>query len=237
MSVGTPAEIQRHPYAPFLPAPARALILGSAPPWRFCAREPGLLRPGDLDYYYGSAAGGGNLLWDTLFLVLEPSSLPELLNLRRSASSSAEPSSLTRDFFQSFLSRHQLGMADILLTFSRQGRSSTDQALRPREFTPLLDLLAAAPQLQALLCTSRRVCRWLEDYLWGQGCSLDPAADAEEGRLILAPASVSQTPHRLPRVLILPSPSPLGQLRFPSRAAFADHLAESYARALLSFPA
>ncbi|MGC9361446.1 MAG: uracil-DNA glycosylase family protein, partial [Candidatus Syntrophosphaera sp.] len=93
-------ELQFHPYAPFIAENAKALILGSAPPWRFCVREPKPLNPLDIDYYYGSHNRGYNLLWELLFRVFESPALRELDKIRKLQSPRPEGTRQQTRFFQ-----------------------------------------------------------------------------------------------------------------------------------------
>lgn len=228
MAAGIDSEIQGHPYPPCVPDTARALILGSAPPWRFCAAEPKPLRERDLDFYYGSSDHGGNLLWEVLFRVFEPASVPELESLRALDLPRIQRTLAQRDFLGSFLQRHRLAVADILLRFERRERKAADAFLHPLEFLPLLQLLREHPSLGQVFCTSRGgVYRWLERYLAGEGVVLSPDPECDTYSFILPDAESPGI-----RVRILPSPSPVGRLRFPDQAEFVHFLTQSYSRML-----
>ena len=49
-----------HPYAPYVPAGAETLIIGTIPPYRFCGGGERQLFAGDVDFYYGSRS---NRFW------------------------------------------------------------------------------------------------------------------------------------------------------------------------------
>ncbi len=156
-------QLQTHPYPPFIPEEAEILLLGSAPPYRFCGESKSKLRQRDLNYYYGSSS---NLFWDLLFGICEPEALAEFELLRRSTNLD----NLTREkaiaFLQSFLTRHKLGLADILHRFKRCGESAADYQLQVLEYHDIVPLLSKNKKLGVICCTSKnRVYFWLRDYL------------------------------------------------------------------------
>ncbi|MFO8144250.1 MAG: uracil-DNA glycosylase family protein [Candidatus Syntrophosphaera sp.] len=223
-------ELQSHPYEPYIPENAAALILGSAPPWRFCVREPKPLKALDVDYYYGSHNRGYNLLWELLFRVFEPSGLEELDGIRKLQNPRPQRSKLQIQFFRVFLRSHSLGMADILLKFSRRDRSAADGKLKALEFTSLLGILEKHPGIRSIFCTSQnRVFLWLEHYLALNGVKMESGAGKTLFFTLPALPGTDHSPRRI-NVLVLPSPSPVGRIRFPSHQAFVAHLTEVYAR-------
>lgn len=232
MDKGMPEVIQRHPYAPFLPPGARALFLGSAPPARFCLPEPKPLGSRDLDYYYGSGSHGGNLFWDTLISVLEPESLPGLETLRALEPGFHDRSRRQRVWLQAFLSRHRLGIADILQSFGRKSGSARDSALSPREFADILSLAGQIQSPPVILCTSHQVRNWLNIYLRAKGYALQERRAGEF--LWIAPRDGGSADRAIefPRVGRLPSPSPMCCRRFASRDEFRGFLRQAYAEVL-----
>ncbi|MBW6513228.1 MAG: uracil-DNA glycosylase family protein [Candidatus Syntrophosphaera sp.] len=219
--------IQSHPYRPYVPDQARTLILGSVPPWRFCTEMPKPLSPKDMDYYYGSHVRGCNLLWEVLFRVLDPAALPELQKIRELQLQRVTRTEKQRVFLQDFLARHGLGIADILLRFERRDLGSADAKIRPLEFTDLTGILASRLNLANILCTSKKVDFWLREYLATQGIALESEHGAGAAFPLPDHDEASLTERRI-RVLILPSPSPVGRVRFPNHVAFVDHLTQAY---------
>lgn len=221
------AEVQTHPYQPFVPETAKVLILGSAPPSRFCTQEPKRLFDKDMDWYYGSCGRNCNLLWEMLFRVFEPEDLPELDQLRRLDAERMARTPFQSDFLQNRLKRWELGMLDILARFKRRSGKSSDADLTPLEFTPLLSILAAATSVKAICCAGRhRVLEWLLRYLDAQKITVSYESEGYSFELpqIDHPA---KTP-RLIRILVLPSPSPIGRIRFPNHQAWLEYLTSSY---------
>jgi len=221
-------DTQIHPYQPYVPDAARYLILGSVPPWRFCLEGEKPLREKDVDFYYGSYDRGYNLFWEVLLRGFETALLPDLERIRSLQTEREERTDLQRGFFREFLSRHDLGMADILLRFERRDRSAADGKIRPLEYTDLLGILASRPRIESIFCTSRhKVFLWLGQYLGSQGIHLEYAAD-KSGALFSLPASAGRG--REIRIIVLPSPSPIGRIRFPNHQCFVEHLIEEYRR-------
>lgn len=220
-------EVQDHPYQPFVPQGCKMLILGSAPPSRFCASQPKPLHSKDVDWYYGSFARCYNMLWELLFLALDPEGLPELFRIRLLKGDREHRTLIQRDFLQDWLSRRKLGMLDILLRFERRSGSASDAKLKPQQFTNLLDVLASNPSVSAICCTSRhRVLEWLEKYLRIQRIALKTE---NEGYSFTLPQQHRQIQDfRRIWVLVLPSPSPTGRIRFPSHQAWLEHLTTTY---------
>lgn len=223
-------EVQEHPYEPFVPGEAKALILGSAPPWRFCEPKPKPLGDLDVDFYYGSYNRGYNLLWEVLFRVFEPASLEKLGHVRHLQTPRQERTFRKSRFLKEFLENHSLGMADILLVFSRRDRSAADSKLKPSEFTDILGVIGKHEGIGSIYCTSlHNVFLWLQGYLASMGISMEP--DPEGTWFFTLPAITgSDLSGRRIYVHVLPSPSPVGRLRFPNHKAFVDHLTAAYER-------
>lgn len=224
-------EIQRHPYPPFVPEHARTIILGSAPPSRFCADTGRQLHPKDLDWYYGSWDRSPNLLWEILFRVLDPACLPELARIRGLETERESRTRIQRGFLQTWLSRNQLGMLDILTRFERREGSSSDAKLQALEFTDLVSLLRLNSSLEGICCTSRhRVSTWLQQYLEAKRIAWRAETEGYSFKLP-GDQPTAQTFGRI-RVVVLPSPSPIGRIRFPSHQAWLEHLIREYRRRL-----
>lgn len=224
-------EIQRHPYPPFVPERARVVILGSAPPARFCAETGNHLHPKDLDWYYGSWDRSPNLLWEILFRVLDPAGLPKLVRIRGLETEREARTQIQRSFLQTWLARNLLGMLDILARFERRDGSSSDARLQALEFTDLVSLLRLNPSVDEIFCTSRhRVLAWLKQYLQDERTALRAETEGYSFNLP-GDQQTAQTLRRI-RVVVLPSPSPIGRIRFPSHQAWLEHLVLEYRRLL-----
>jgi len=104
-------ERQEHPFSPYIPSGAIALIIGTAPPWNLCDKNSSELREGEIPFFYGSIH---NLFWYVIKAVFEPD------NPRWPR---------TRQQCESFLRRNHLGIGDILQSFMRQDRKAADDHL------------------------------------------------------------------------------------------------------------
>lgn len=119
-------EQQTHPFKPYFPQEAKALIIGTAPPWNFCTKDSQRLREGEINFFYGSIH---NLFWYVIKSVFEPTN-PRWPRTRLQC--------------ESFLKRHQLAMGDILHSFTRQDRKASDDHLSGLEYNfRLLDKLTS----------------------------------------------------------------------------------------------
>lgn len=102
-------EKQTHPYTPYFPKTAEAVIIGSAPPWRFCTGKAKNLRVCDINFFYGSM---DNRFWCVIFEIM-----------------GTKPKPVTVEHLKKILKDHRLGMGDILKSFTRRDRISADSAL------------------------------------------------------------------------------------------------------------
>ena len=112
-------ERQTHPYKHYLPETAEGVIIGSAPPWRFCTGKAKNLRVCDIDFFYGSM---DDLFWCVIFEIM-----------------GTKPKLVTVENLKKILKDHRLGMGDILESFTREDRMSADSALS--EFTYNINLV------------------------------------------------------------------------------------------------
>jgi len=67
---------------------------------------------------------------------------------------------------------------------------------------------------------------WLKQYLHNQNINL--LKDAEDFYFLLPDKNNQSLPSRKISVKILPSPSPIGRLRFPDHKSFFDNLLKLY---------
>ncbi len=104
-------ERQEHPFSPYIPSGAIALIIGTAPPWRLCQKEDSALGEGEIPFFYGSIH---NLFWYVIKAVFEPDN-------PRWPRSKAQCESL--------LKRHKLAVGDILHSFLRKDQRAADDHL------------------------------------------------------------------------------------------------------------
>lgn len=104
-------ERQEHPFSPYIPSDAIALVIGTAPPWRLCQNDNSALHEGEIPFFYGSIH---NLFWYVIKAVLEPE------NPRWPR---------TKAQCENLLKRHRLGIGDILQSFVRQDQKAADDHL------------------------------------------------------------------------------------------------------------
>ncbi|NLW18194.1 MAG: hypothetical protein GXY81_00675 [Candidatus Cloacimonetes bacterium] len=219
-------EIQRDPYDPFVPSHARAIILGSTPPARFCLPSDLALHPRDIDWFYGSCDRGCNTFWEAMFRVYDPDGLAELNDLRDLELPREEKTRRQRDFLQNWLKLRSLGIMDILDSFERRDGSGTDAKLKPLSFRDPLPFLQEAPKVKAFCCTSlHKVHTWLGRSLALHGIQLEQ----RDGEFCFELKDEASKP-RLIWVYRLPSPSPIGRIRFPNHQAWMEHLVSEYRR-------
>lgn len=215
--------IQTHPYLPFLPKDAQVLLLGSAPPYRFCTGNIDDLKNKDIDYYYGS---NSNLLWDILFLALKPALINRVAELRFKSDDRTHRTTYQVDFLQRFLTENKLAMADILLKFKRKDTSAEDYKLQVLEYQDILGILYKHPSLGKILCTSKnRVHFWLMDYLKQNLGSVEIAE--KQTKLIL-----KNDVQREIKIGILPSPSARSVMRFANKEDFLKQVSQIYHQAI-----
>ncbi len=223
-------QLQTHPYPPFIPEGAEVLLLGSAPPFRFCTQVKETLRKRDFDYYYGSSS---NLFWEILFGVFEPENLAELDRLRKSESNDRKAREEIIAYLQSFLARYKMALADILSKFMRCGESAADYQLQVLEYQDLVPLIAKHETLKAICCTSKnRVFYWLWEYLELQEKTgfVELGQDREGFYLINREKPFRE---RFIRVDVLPSPSARGIMRYANKDDFLRDCRKFYRAILL----
>ncbi len=111
--------MQNHPYKPFIPKDAKVLLLGSAPPYRFCTGNANDLKNKDMDYYYGS---NSNLLWEILFTAFEPDKIDKISSLRSLEEDRKIKTAYQIDFHELFSPEINSEWQDILPKFSRKNQ-------------------------------------------------------------------------------------------------------------------
>lgn len=126
--------VHRHPYPPFLFEQATKWIVGTLPPPRFSSGE---LKPGDVDFCYGSRDG---LLWPILDRIFK---LDLLYETTREAIEQRK----------AFLKQRQIGICDIVGQAERRRIDATDLGMQQVRLRDLLGLLGQYPKVETLLFT------------------------------------------------------------------------------------
>ncbi|MGB0949999.1 MAG: uracil-DNA glycosylase family protein, partial [Marinirhabdus sp.] len=123
-----------HPYPPFIPANATKLIVGTLPPPRFTT---GQLRPGDVDFCYGSRDGQLWPILETLFtLKLNYETNREAVRQRKR-----------------FLTENNIGICDIVASAKRDKIDASDLGMKHVELRDMVSILEACPKVTTLLFT------------------------------------------------------------------------------------
>lgn len=123
-----------HPYPPFIPEGATKLIVGTLPPPRFAE---GKLKPGDIDFNYGSRDGQ---LWIILNRIFE-------------ADLSFETSLKAIEQRKELLSNHKIGICDMVACAYREKIDASDIGIKHFELRNLLKVLKEHPSIDTLLFT------------------------------------------------------------------------------------
>ena len=124
----------KHPYEPFLFQDVQKLIVGTLPPPRFTTGE---LRPGDVDFCYGSRDGHLWKILDRLFdLKLSYETTPEAVAERKS-----------------FLISRKIGICDIVDLAKREKIDASDLGMQQVQLRDLLGYLRKYPSIHTMLFT------------------------------------------------------------------------------------
>lgn len=123
-----------HPYPPFIPEGATKLIVGTLPPPRFSTNQ---LKPGDIDFNYGSRDGQ---LWIILDRIFE-------------AGFSYETSEKAIHQRKDFLTQHHIGIADMVACAYREKIDASDIGIKHYELRNLIGILTAHPEINTILFT------------------------------------------------------------------------------------
>lgn len=123
-----------HPYPPFNLENATKLIVGTLPPPRFTTQ---LLKPGDVDFSYGSIDGQ---LWRILDLIFN-------LNLR------FEDSLYAINQRKEFLQLRGIGICDIVASARREKIDASDLGMQEVALRDLIAILKEYPNIKTLLFT------------------------------------------------------------------------------------
>lgn len=145
---------QTHPFKPYCPDKAKGIIIGSAPPYRFCTDNPCNLKDGDIFYYYGSIY---NRFWYAMKTVFEPNKL----SWYRTAS-----------HCKNFLKDHDLAIADLFRKFNRKGKTASDNDLVIVEYNTgiIFSIMSIKKTICSIYFTSGFVFKEFQKMLKAQGC-------------------------------------------------------------------
>lgn len=124
----------KHPYQPFIQADTTKLIVGTLPPPRFTT---GILKPGDVDFCYGSIDGQ---LWYIL---------NQIFNLQLVF----ETSEAAIEQRKQFLRDRKIGICDMVASARRKKIDASDTGMLQVELRDLISYLKKYPQIDTLLFT------------------------------------------------------------------------------------
>ncbi|WP_031425822.1 uracil-DNA glycosylase family protein [Flavimarina sp. Hel_I_48] len=123
-----------HPYPPFNLEGATKLIVGTLPPPRFTTKD---LKPGDVDFSYGSIDG-------QLWLILN-----RLFNLDLLFENSKEAIAQRHNF----LKNRNIGICDVVASAKRAKIDASDLGMTDVELRDLIYILKKYPNIKTLLFT------------------------------------------------------------------------------------
>lgn len=126
--------VHKHPYPPYFPEGATKMIVGTLPPPRF---STGDLKPGDVNFCYGSIDGQLWPILDKLFGLG--------LKFERSAAAIEQR--------QVFLKDRGIAICDIVHAAKREKIDASDLGMQQVELRPLLDYLEQYSDIDTLLFT------------------------------------------------------------------------------------
>ncbi|PQB04873.1 uracil-DNA glycosylase family protein [Aureitalea marina] len=126
--------VHRHPYDPFIPKGSAKLIVGTLPPPRFTNGE---LKPGDVNFCYGSRDGQ---LWPILDRIFDLG-----LNF--------ETTQQAIDQRKDFLVQRKIGICDIVQEALREKIDATDLGMQSVQLRDLIAILNVHPSVNTLLFT------------------------------------------------------------------------------------
>ncbi|MEM6542499.1 MAG: uracil-DNA glycosylase family protein [Bacteroidota bacterium] len=126
--------VHQHPYPPFLFPGVEKLIVGTLPPPRF---STGALKPGDVDFCYGSRDGQLWVILDRIFgLGLRFETTAEAIAQRKN-----------------FLLARKIGICDIVERAERKKPDASDLGMENVQLRELLTHLEVYPSVHTLLFT------------------------------------------------------------------------------------
>ncbi len=123
-----------HPYPPFIPENATKLIVGTLPPPRFTI---GALKPGDVNFCYGSRDGQLWPILDEIFKLALDFETTEKAILQR----------------KKFLTDKQIGICDMVASAKREKIDASDLGMQEVELRDLIEITAEHSSVEQLLFT------------------------------------------------------------------------------------
>lgn len=123
-----------HPYPCFIPEDTTRLIVGTLPPPRFATKK---LKPGDVDFNYGSRDGQ---LWPILDRIFD-------------VGFSYETTQQAIDERKNFLTRHHIGICDIVSCGYREKIDASDIGIKKYELRNLIGVLQNNSNIHTVLFT------------------------------------------------------------------------------------
>lgn len=208
-----------HPYEPFLFPGATRLIVGTLPPPRFTTGE---LKPGDVDFCYGSRDGQ---LWPIL---------DRIFSLELAYENTAHAIAQR----QHFLRKRKIGICDIVGRARRLKIDASDLGMEQIELRDLLGVLEEYPSIHTLLFTggnSKNGPEYLfRRLLKDNGMALE-AESAEVPRIHRFKLESPKGPARQIRTVSLTAPSGSANRAVGSLQAYKDRKARDAAYTTLDF--
>lgn len=157
-----------HPYEPYIPADATKLIVGTMPPFRFCAAGGRKLYETDVDFYYGSR---DNAFWK---LLSEVTGVP--LDFAPTPAAVAQRKEL--------LTRLHMGITDVVGSCIHRDGKSDDGSLLDIQPKPLNQLLLDYPRITELIYTGRTEVKRLVNQYFADKSPRRRTADAPPGEYV-----------------------------------------------------
>lgn len=124
----------QHPFSPYIPKGTKKLIVGTLPPPRFTTGE---LKPGDVDFCYGSRDGQ---LWKII---------DQIFNLDLIYENTGEAIQQR----EIFLIQQNIGVCDMIECAFREEINATDIGIKNAELRPIISILKEHKSVETLLFT------------------------------------------------------------------------------------
>jgi len=138
---------ERHPYKPFFDDNTKTLIIGTTPPMRFTQELE--KKNDDVDFYYGSS---DNYFWDLIGDVFN-------VKLLR------ENSELAVEQRKSLLSKHSVGLFDIVYEFERKEKNASDDNIYVFKYSDLIKILEENKNISKIFFTGGATESMVSKYL------------------------------------------------------------------------
>lgn len=124
----------QHPFPPYIPEGTTKLIVGTLPPPRFTTGE---LKPGDVDFCYGSRDGQ---LWQII---------ERIFGIKLDYENTGKAIQQREDF----LKAHKIGICDMVEYAFRNKIDASDLGIQEPVLRPMISLLKEHPSVDTLLFT------------------------------------------------------------------------------------